>query len=70
VLARTLAQGPDLVGLDLYEAALDGTPADALELARKTVRSHQLSPLDLLRDPNLSLLTDSAQLEAALGNSL
>ena len=62
-LARRLVEGPTPVPLDLYEAALAGSPADALALARTAVQSHQVSATDLRRDPNLSLLIDTAQLE-------
>ncbi len=62
-LARTLAQAPILVCLDIYEATLVGKPEDALELARAAVASRQVSLVDLRRDPNLSLLIDPARLE-------
>ena len=62
-LARTLARGPMLVLLDVYEAALAGSPADAVELARQQISSGKISLIELQRDPNLSLLIDPALLE-------
>lgn len=61
-LARKLATPPLAPYLDIYEAALLGGRDRALELARSVLRSNRFSPLDLRRDPNLSLLLDSAQL--------
>ena len=45
------------------EALLDGKPASAMELARAGIQAGQLSPADLRRDPNLSLLADARQVQ-------
>ncbi len=68
-LARTLARGPVLAFLDIYEAAIEGNPADALDIAKAAIVTHQVSLLDLRRDPSLSLLIDPAQLDGASLNS-
>jgi tetratricopeptide repeat protein len=60
--ARKLASGELVPYLEIYGAALHGRTAASLDLARAAIHAGQLSPVDLRRDPNLSLLMDPAQL--------
>lgn len=62
-LARALARDPMTALLEIYDAALAGSPADAAEVARAAVASQRISPLDVRRDAGLSLLIDTAHLE-------
>jgi tetratricopeptide (TPR) repeat protein len=61
-LARNLAGDQTRVYLGICEAALEGNAATAFELAQAAIRSQQLSPFELRRDPNLSLLMDPRQI--------
>jgi tetratricopeptide (TPR) repeat protein len=69
-LARALAEEPVRSFIDIYEAALAGNAADAVELAKKQIAARQISLIELRRDPNLSLLVDPAQLEDGLNTSI
>ncbi len=60
--ARNLARHQMLARLDIYEAALAGSPAAAVGLIRSAVESQKLSLVEVRRDANLSLLMDPAQL--------
>ncbi len=64
-MARNLASAEYLLSLDIYEAALSGTPASAAELMQSAARNGQISLLHLKRDPNLSLLMDAEQIGQA-----
>ena len=61
-LARDLARDQMPTKMDIYEAALAGSPAAALDVIRTAVESQKLSIVEVRRDPNLSLLMDPAQL--------
>jgi Flp pilus assembly protein TadD len=61
-LAHTLATDQAAVFLDIYESALLENTSKSLARARAAVRAGKLSPPELWRDPNLSLLMDSSQL--------
>ncbi len=62
-LARQLAYNGERLCLDIAEALLNGDAAKAVELAQAGIRAGQLSPADLRRDPNLSLLADARQVQ-------
>ena len=62
-IARRLARDSAIIYVDIYETALYGNSAKSLELARQAIGARTLSAIDLRRDPNLSLLLDSVQIE-------
>ena len=61
--ARKLIREQARVTVDIYEAAIVGDTSRSLDLARAGMRADQLSPCELRRDPNLSLLLDLSQIE-------
>lgn len=63
--ARKLLPEPSRFWVDIYEAALSDNIAGSAELARAAVQGGEASPLDIRRDPNLSLLLDAAKLDGS-----
>jgi tetratricopeptide (TPR) repeat protein len=62
-LARSLAQGPMLTFVEIYEAAMAGNSADARQEAHRAIKTGRITARELRRDPNLSLLFDPAGLD-------
>jgi Flp pilus assembly protein TadD len=65
-LARGLASGRERIALDLCAVALGGEGAKVVAFARAAIQEGRLTPLQLQREPNVSLLMDAAQVDAVL----